>query len=173
MNKDFILPDIGEGIVVCEVIEWTVKEGDQIEEDQIVVDVSTDKAIVEIPSMYTGRITKLYYREADIAKVHQPLFAIEVDGDLEVSAEQQKQVLADPSIDANRPVIGEPTLRVVPSKATVANSNGNVLSTPAVRSPQLRSSRSLPPRPATRCSSRRCVMAYICDPYGEPLLQRC
>lgn len=133
MNKDFILPDIGEGIVECEVIEWKVKEGDQIEEDQIVVDVSTDKAIVEIPSMYTGRITKLYYREADIAKVHQPLFAIEVDGDRDASAEQQKQVLADPSIDANRPVIGEPTLRVVPSKATVANSSGNVLSTPAVR----------------------------------------
>jgi 2-oxoisovalerate dehydrogenase E2 component (dihydrolipoyl transacylase) len=76
MNKDFILPDIGEGIVECEVIEWKVKEGDQIEEDQIVVDVSTDKAIVEIPSMYNGRVTKLYYQESDTAAVHQPLFAI-------------------------------------------------------------------------------------------------
>lgn len=133
MNKDFILPDIGEGIVECEVIEWKVKEGDQIEEDQIVVDVSTDKAIVEIPSMYNGRITRLYYREADIAQVHQPLFAIEVDGDRDASAEQGKRVLADPSIEANRAAIGEPTLRVVPSKTTVANSNGNVLSTPAVR----------------------------------------
>ena len=53
MSKDFILPDIGEGIVECEVVEWKVKEGDTIMEDQIVVDVSTDKAIVEIPSMYT------------------------------------------------------------------------------------------------------------------------
>ena len=49
MQKDFILPDIGEGIVECEVIEWEIKEGDSIEEDQIVVDDSTDKAIVEIP----------------------------------------------------------------------------------------------------------------------------
>jgi 2-oxoisovalerate dehydrogenase E2 component (dihydrolipoyl transacylase) len=133
MNKDFILPDIGEGIVECEVIEWKVKEGDQIEEDQIVVDVSSDKAIIEIPSMYNGRITRLYYREADIAQVHQPLFAIEVDGDRDASAEQGKRVLADPLIEANRATIGEPTLRVAPSKATVANSNGNVLSTPAVR----------------------------------------
>ena len=78
MNKDFILPDIGEGIVECEVIEWKVKEGDLIEEDQIVVDVSTDKAIVEIPSMYNGRVTKLYYQESDTAEVHKPLFAIEV-----------------------------------------------------------------------------------------------
>ena len=81
MNKDFILPDIGEGIVECEVIEWKVKEGDLIEEDQIVVDVSTDKAIVEIPSMYNGRVTKLYYQESDTAEVHKPLFAIEVEGE--------------------------------------------------------------------------------------------
>ena len=80
MKKDFILPDIGEGIVECEVIEWKVKEGDIIVEDQIIVDVSTDKAIVEIPSMYNGRVTKLYYAEGDIAKVHQPLFALEVEG---------------------------------------------------------------------------------------------
>lgn len=80
MSKDFILPDIGEGIVECEVIEWKVKEGDLIEEDQVVVDVSTDKAIVEIPSMYNGRVTKLYYAEGDIAKVHGALFAIEIGG---------------------------------------------------------------------------------------------
>jgi 2-oxoisovalerate dehydrogenase E2 component (dihydrolipoyl transacylase) len=78
MKKDFILPDIGEGIVQCEVIQWKVKEGDLIEEDQIVVDVSTDKAIVEIPSMYSGRVTTLYCAESDIAKVHQPLFAIDI-----------------------------------------------------------------------------------------------
>ena len=80
MSKDFILPDIGEGIVECEVIEWKVKEGDLVEEDQVVVDVSTDKAIVEIPSMYNGRVTKLYYAEGDIAKVHGALFAIEIEG---------------------------------------------------------------------------------------------
>ena len=85
MQKDFILPDIGEGIVECEVIEWKVKEGDRIKEDQIVVDVSTDKAIVEIPSMYNGRITKLHYAEGDIARVHKPLFVIDVEGQEGVS----------------------------------------------------------------------------------------
>ena len=90
MNKDFILPDIGEGIVECEVIEWKVKEGDLIEEDQIVVDVSTDKAIVEIPSMYNGRVTKLYYQESDTAEVHKPLFAIEVQ-DGEQGEEQSEE----------------------------------------------------------------------------------
>ena len=60
MNKDFVLPDIGEGIVECQILEWKVKEGDLIEEDQVVADVSTDKAIVEIPSVYSGRVTKLH-----------------------------------------------------------------------------------------------------------------
>ena len=95
MNKDFILPDIGEGIVECEVIEWKVKEGDLIEEDQIVVDVSTDKAIVEIPSMYNGRVTKLYYQESDTAEVHKPLFAIEVQS-AEPVGEQSEEPSGEP-----------------------------------------------------------------------------
>ena len=78
MIKDFILPDIGEGIVECELVEWLVKEGDIITEDQAVADVSTDKALVQIPSMYDGKVTKLYYKEGEIAKVHAPLFAIEL-----------------------------------------------------------------------------------------------
>ena len=133
MNRDFILPDIGEGIVECEVIEWKIKEGDQVQEDQIVVDVSTDKVIVEIPSMYNGRITKLYYQESDIAQVHQPLFAIEIDGELEAKTSEGRTVLADPSIDTNRPTAGEPNLRVVASDVMIATSSGKVLSTPAVR----------------------------------------
>lgn len=80
MIKDFILPDIGEGIVECELVEWLVKEGDMITEDQAVADVSTDKALVQIPSMYDGKIVKLYYKEGEIAKVHAPLFAIEIQG---------------------------------------------------------------------------------------------
>lgn len=76
MSKDFILPDIGEGIVECEIVEWLVKEGDTIVEDQPVCDVMTDKALVQIPAMSDGVVTKLYYAKGDIAKVHEPLFAI-------------------------------------------------------------------------------------------------
>jgi 2-oxoisovalerate dehydrogenase E2 component (dihydrolipoyl transacylase) len=126
MQKDFILPDIGEGIVECEVIEWKIKEGDKIEEDQIVVDVSTDKAIVEIPSMYNGRITKLHYAEGDTAKVHQPLFAIELDG-----AEAESSSSAD-----NKSM--QPTSAVVeqvaePFEIQATGDSHKVLTTPAVR----------------------------------------
>ena len=80
MSKDFILPDIGEGIVECEVVEWLVNEGDQVKEDQPIVDVMTDKALVQIPAKEDGVITKLYYAQVDIAKVHEPLYAIQTTG---------------------------------------------------------------------------------------------
>jgi len=76
MSKDFILPDIGEGIVECEVVEWLVREGDEIKEDQPVCDVMTDKALVQIPAMSDGVITKLYYKKGEVAQVHAPLFAV-------------------------------------------------------------------------------------------------
>lgn len=76
MSKDFILPDIGEGIVECEVVEWFVTEGDKVVEDQPVCDVMTDKALVQIPAISDGVVTKLYYEKGEIAKVHEPLFAL-------------------------------------------------------------------------------------------------
>ena len=74
-SRDFILPDIGEGIVECEVVTWRIQEGDDIEEDQPVVDVMTDKALVEITAPEAGRVVKRYYQQEDNAKVHSPLFA--------------------------------------------------------------------------------------------------
>ena len=81
ITEDFILPDIGEGIVECEIVEWLVAEGDNIEEDQPVCDVMTDKALVQIPAKYAGVVSKLYYAKGDIAKVHEPLFAIRRQGE--------------------------------------------------------------------------------------------
>ncbi|GGW67540.1 dihydrolipoyllysine-residue acetyltransferase [Alishewanella tabrizica] len=86
ITEDFILPDIGEGIVECEIVDWLVAEGDNIEEDQPVCDVMTDKALVQIPAKYAGVVSKLYYAKGDIAKVHAPLFAIRRQGEAAASA---------------------------------------------------------------------------------------
>ncbi|SOB78228.1 2-oxoisovalerate dehydrogenase E2 component (dihydrolipoyl transacylase) [Marinobacter sp. LV10R510-11A] len=91
--SDFILPDIGEGIVECELVKWLVSEGDLIEEDQPVAEVMTDKALVEIPAPYKGRVTRLYWKEGDIAKVHAPLFELvdeSGEGSTEGSGEKTK-----------------------------------------------------------------------------------
>ncbi|ABI39099.1 catalytic domain of components of various dehydrogenase complexes [Shewanella sp. MR-4] len=81
MIKDFILPDIGEGVVECELVEWLVQEGDTIAEDQPIADVMTDKALVQIPAPFAGVVTKLYYAKGDIAKVHAPLYAVQIESD--------------------------------------------------------------------------------------------
>ncbi|MCE8031808.1 dihydrolipoyllysine-residue acetyltransferase [Billgrantia tianxiuensis] len=96
--SDFMLPDIGEGIVECEVVEWRVSEGDEIAEDQPVVEVMTDKALVEITAPEAGRVTKLYVAKGDIAKVHAPLFAYEAHGEEGESTE---------TLDPPRPAAGE------------------------------------------------------------------
>ncbi|MBW0298672.1 dihydrolipoyllysine-residue acetyltransferase [Shewanella xiamenensis] len=81
MIKDFILPDIGEGVVECELVEWLVQEGDTIVEDQPIADVMTDKALVQIPAPFAGVVTKLYYAKGDVAKVHAPLYAVQIESD--------------------------------------------------------------------------------------------
>lgn len=91
MKKDFILPDIGEGIVECEIVEWLVAEGDTIKEDQPVCDVMTDKALVQIPAVHDGVVTKLYYAKGDIAKVHAPLFEMQVEGGAEAKPDTKAE----------------------------------------------------------------------------------
>ncbi|QYJ84247.1 dihydrolipoyllysine-residue acetyltransferase [Shewanella aegiceratis] len=86
MIKDFILPDIGEGVVECELVEWLVAEGDTVTEDQPIADVMTDKALVQIPAVHGGVIKKLHYKKGDIAIVHEPLYSVEIDGELEEGA---------------------------------------------------------------------------------------
>ena len=69
MAYQFILPDIGEGVVEAEVQKWFVKPGDKVVEDQPLVEVMTDKATVTIPSPKRGTITKLMWKEGDVANI--------------------------------------------------------------------------------------------------------
>lgn len=103
MSQDFILPDIGEGIVECEVVEWLISEGDTVAEDQPICDVMTDKALVQIPAVHNGVITKLYYQKGEIAKVHAPLFAMDVDGAAVTSAPQE----VAPETSTEHPVVSD------------------------------------------------------------------
>jgi 2-oxoisovalerate dehydrogenase E2 component (dihydrolipoyl transacylase) len=131
--QDFILPDIGEGIVECEVVKWLVTQGQEIIEDQAVVEVMTDKALVEIPAKYSGVITTLYYVEGDIAKVHSPLFAMQVTD--ENSAPQQDKSSAK-GVETTETNVSN-TVTTVTSKFTHTDTDkentGKALASPAVR----------------------------------------
>src|ERR1700730_18514754 len=77
---EFKLPDIGEGVVEGEIVKWLVKPGDDIVEDQPLVEVMTDKATVTIPSPRRGKVVRTVGKEGEIAKVHGTLLVLEVDG---------------------------------------------------------------------------------------------
>ncbi|TMP30110.1 dihydrolipoamide acetyltransferase [Pseudoalteromonas rubra] len=100
MSKEFILPDIGEGIVECELVEWLVNVGDEVKEDQPICDVMTDKALVQIPAVHNGVITQLHYAKGDIAKVHEPLFAMDVAGEAPAPASNASDSGSAPAASA-------------------------------------------------------------------------
>ena len=66
---EFKFPDVGEGIHEGKIVKWKVKEGASVKEDEILAEVETDKAIVEIPSPFHGRILRLHAREGEEIKV--------------------------------------------------------------------------------------------------------
>lgn len=81
MPFDFKLPDLGEGITEGEIRKWLVKEGDSIEEHQTVLEIETDKAIVEVPSPRKGKVVKINKEDGGIAKVGEVLMTIAEEGE--------------------------------------------------------------------------------------------
>ena len=65
----FKLPDLGEGLIEAEIVQWHVAPGDEVAADQPLVSVETDKAVVEVPTPRAGRIAKLHAAPGDIVQV--------------------------------------------------------------------------------------------------------
>jgi len=75
------MPDIGEGIAEVELVAWRVKDGEEVREDQILADVMTDKATVEIPSPVAGRVLRLGGQPGEVMAVGSELIRLEVVGE--------------------------------------------------------------------------------------------
>ncbi|HET8974653.1 MAG TPA: dihydrolipoamide acetyltransferase family protein [Pseudolabrys sp.] len=71
--RQFVLPDLGEGLEEAEIVAWHVNEGDHVVTDQPLVSVETDKAVVEVPAPRSGRIARLFGSKGDLVKVGAPL----------------------------------------------------------------------------------------------------
>ena len=84
----FNMPDVGEGVAEAEVVEWHVKVGDRVEEDQHLVDVMTDKATIDIESPVAGVVTQLAGEVGDTIAIGAMLLVIETGGEGEATAEQ-------------------------------------------------------------------------------------
>jgi pyruvate dehydrogenase E2 component (dihydrolipoamide acetyltransferase) len=78
--KEFRLPDVGEGLTEADIVAWHVKPGDQVEVNQIIVEIETAKAVVELPSPWDGTVARLLVEEGQTVDVGIPIIAVEVSG---------------------------------------------------------------------------------------------
>lgn len=76
--RDFAMPDLGEGLTEGEILRWLVAAGDVVTVDQPVVEMSTEKATVQVPVPFAGTVARLHGAEGDIVQVGTPLISIEV-----------------------------------------------------------------------------------------------
>ena len=76
MAKEFRFPDVGEGIHEGKIVKWHIQQGDIVKADQILLDMETDKAVVEMPSPASGMILSMNFKEGDTVKVGDVLVVI-------------------------------------------------------------------------------------------------
>jgi 2-oxoisovalerate dehydrogenase E2 component (dihydrolipoyl transacylase) len=127
----FKMPDLGEGTVEAEIVAWHTKPGDQVKEDQVIVEVMTDKAAVEVPAPVSGRVVSISGEPGDKLAVGSPLIVFELAAD---GAPASAPAAAGPAPGANTAAAAT----VVPSVAAAANDgqlarSGRVKASPANR----------------------------------------
>jgi 2-oxoglutarate dehydrogenase complex dihydrolipoamide succinyltransferase (E2) component len=118
------LPDIGEGIAEGEILKWLVKEGQKVKEEDPLVEVMTDKVNVQIPSPWTGTVSRILAKEGETVKVGQVIVAIDSGADGQQAAPKQGVPASKPGTTVSQ--------QVQASQQTGAPSEG-VLATPATR----------------------------------------
>lgn len=113
----FILPDAGEGTCESEITQWFVKVGEEIKEDEPLLEIQSDKALVELPSPVTGILRKIYVEEGEVGIVGNPVADIEVVGSTSTS---EKEIVE------TKEEISEEKITTVDEKETAKNTYNNV-----------------------------------------------
>src|SRR5690349_19698388 len=78
MVKEFKLPDVGEGLTEADIVAWHVKPGEAVEDGQLIVEIETAKAVVELPCPWDGTVARLLAEEGQTVEVGVPIIAVEV-----------------------------------------------------------------------------------------------
>jgi len=115
--RQFRLPDLGEGLTESDIIEWRVAEGESVELNQIIAEVETAKALVEIPSPYAGVVAELHAREGETVNVGDPLVTFAVAGEAPAPAPAPAPASAAPAptaaAAAPAPAADEPQASII------------------------------------------------------------
>ncbi len=141
----FKLPDIGEGVVEGEVVEWMVSVGDTVKEDDPILSVMTDKATVEIPSPVDGKVSKIIGEPGDILPVGEVCIEFEVKGDGNTTAETEEakpvEETVQPTVETSTITVEkppEPIVETSPEPVAPATPVARAAGTKALASPAVR-----------------------------------
>jgi 2-oxoisovalerate dehydrogenase E2 component (dihydrolipoyl transacylase) len=131
----FKMPDLGEGTVEAEVVEWKVKVGDLVEEDQVIAEVMTDKAAVEVPSPVTGRVVSLTGQPGDTIAVGAELIVFDTSGEAASgsAAAEPSSTQAPADVPATAAPAPAPAKAAAPEPVPAAAPAGRVMASPATR----------------------------------------
>ena len=124
----FKLPDLGEGTVESEIAEWFISVGDQVNEEDVVGTMMTDKAAVELSSPVSGKVVKLAGEPGDVIAVGAPLVVFETDAE---PAEEAEAAKPEPQARAAAPADAEPAPEPEPQEGTLDRKR--VMTSPAIR----------------------------------------
>ena len=124
------MPDIGEGIAEVELVKWYVKPGDTVAEEQVLADVMTDKANVEIPSNVAGTVLSITGKPGDVLAVGSEIIRLEVEGKGNVVEAAAETKIAPPTKPAPPPKAVEPKPAAPPSAPKAATVLHSVPSSP-------------------------------------------
>jgi 2-oxoisovalerate dehydrogenase E2 component (dihydrolipoyl transacylase) len=97
VNKEFKLPDVGEGLTEADIVSWHVKPGEVVEINQIIVEIETAKAVVELPSPYAGVVSGLLVDEGQTVDVGTPIISVDVAGTDPATQQRQPAQAAPPA----------------------------------------------------------------------------
>ena len=129
----FKMPDLGEGTVDAEIVAWHTKPGDAVTEDQLIVEVMTDKAAVEVPAPVSGRVISITGAPGDKVAVGSPLIVFDVGGGAVENGGAAQSPAAVP-VTAQRPASGAaPSAAPTPPTSAQPARHGRVMTSPANR----------------------------------------
>lgn len=111
----FLLPDLGEGLTEAELVRWLVVPGDTVAVDQVVAEVETAKAVVEVPTPYGGVVAQLHGREGEVLAVGGPLVSVQPVGAAVPAAADAPGATAVPSSGSGNVLIGYGTSEAAPA----------------------------------------------------------
>jgi len=132
-SVEMLMPKMGESIIEGTILSWLKSEGDEIEQDESVLEVATDKVDTEVPATHGGILKKILAKEGDVIAVGAPIAIIETSGEVESPAAEpsdtQKEELVAAAPDNTASILSEPEV----SSVDVSSEDGRFYS-PLVKS---------------------------------------